>query len=144
MRIIKILICVVCAMAAFSLCAAATEVQAQPSMQQPQNGQEDMQPPQETSGETGEVGNVEIPQGEGTTQMRPEGGRGGGGRGGMPPEQFGTDSATAADTTMTEAETSEESLSFMQILDEYQTPIISLLLLALAFVFVIFYKNKTY
>lgn len=75
------------------------------------------------SGETTADKEFEMPQG------------GMGGRGG-----FGGMMQQGQNTTETES----TPMTFAGFLKEYQTPIISVILLALAFVFVIFYKRKIY
>ncbi len=60
----------------------------------------------------------------------------GGMGGGMP------DDAQNAD--MTETEESSSSMGILEFIETYQTPIIAVILLIAAFIFVIFYKRKRY
>ena len=68
---------------------------------------------------------------------RPEGGKHPFGEGGMPGDswQFGAGS---------QAQQQPESKGVMELFQEYFTPVVSLVLLGLAFLFVIFYRRKRY
>ena len=93
-------------------------------------------------------GNTEQQQGRGNRQ-----GGGMGGQGGMNPDMFGGQGGgfpggempgTETATTDTSAEVTETKMSFSEIVTTYSTPIFSVVLLAIAFVFVIFYKRKKF
>lgn len=110
------------------------------------------QPPQMQGSENAmstDMGNVEGSTNEDTTQsdavpddaqmQQPSGGRGGfggsGGGMGMMPEDFQQQGDMATQTG---------TKSILQFAKEYSTPIISVILLFLAFPFVIFYRKKNY
>ena len=95
---------------------------------QPPNGE---RPPMPADGEM-----PQRPEGETTADKETEMPQGGmGGRG-----SFGGMMQPGQNTPETES----TPMTFTGFLKEYQTPIISVILLALAFVFVIFYKRKRF
>jgi len=93
-----------------------------------------------------------TPNGQGGTDNTPNGAQGstqnpnagsnnirggmGGFRGGMPNQGF--------DSTVPVMSNAQEELTPKSFIKEYFTPLLSIVLLALAFVFVIFYKRKNY
>ncbi len=170
----KILIISLCLILAFSVVSFAEEVPQERQMpqgnmerQRPQDGQRpdggmgggrggmgaDMQPPEMTEGEMPEnmpsPRNPEEQQADNTQQSQtdlthegqtqeteqnfPQ--RGQGMQGGFQGQMNGD---------MQQATAQNQSKSFTDILKEYSTPVISVILLALAFLFVIFYKRKNY
>jgi len=114
--------------------------------EQHQNGRQ--RPPE---GFTGTDESSEAPQG--SRGGRGQGGPGGqGGFGGMqmsdngdipqPPEMQGWGSISQA--TQTQPLTETDTFDLNGFINEYGTAMISLILLALAFIFVVFYKRKTF
>jgi len=115
--------------------------------QMPTEGQ---RPPEITMPDSGNMPDFQVPDNGNMPKMPqddeyttddentiriPRGGMGGEGQfGGFPWMQDSAGAQTAAEAPTT----------FKSILTEYFTPIVSLVLLALAFVFVIFYKRKNY
>lgn len=166
----RILICTLCFMLCLSVCVFAEEVADTPKESVPQQGErirgpgggmggfyrevpptDGQQPPEITIPDNGNMPRFEvedkgnmptIPQSsentdvtDGENTQQPWGGMQGG-RG-----QFGTFPGMQQDDAQVEQKTSK---TFKDIVLEYLTPIISVVLLAIAFVFVIFYKRKTY
>lgn len=130
----KILICSMCFMLLFGVCISAQREMPQgnpPSNMEMFQGNppSGMQRPQGTPPE-----GMELPEGVAPPQVMLEDIQGfpGGGQGQRP--QGNTDTA----------QTENEPMTFMGFVKEYQTPIISVVLLLLAFVFVKLYKGKNY
>ncbi len=126
----KILICGMCCMLMFGVCVSA-------ELEMPQgNPPSGMQRPQGTPPEGMEIpdniqGFSEGEQPQNGNQMTPPNMNFGGGN--MP---------GGFDRNNTQADA--EPMTFMGFVKEYQTPIISIVLLVLAFIFVKFYKRKNY
>ena len=166
----RIILCTLCMMLCFSVCTFADEVVDQQQTTKPQQGEqmrgsagmrgflgevqpvEGQRPPEITMPDSGNMPQFEVPFRDNMPTMPQDGENNGVVRGEdsqQPPEQnidggrvpFGDFPGMQPNDYQTEVETPK---TFKEIAIEYFTPIVSLILLALGFVFVIFYKRKTY